>query len=413
MNKRPLSVTLVGWLFIAAGIVGIAYHATEFNASDPFGYDLLLALGVRILAIVGGAFALRGANWARWLLLVWLAYHVSPQCLPHTASVDSARCAHGGGYLCSLSTAGIGVFSGCEGNIRTTDGLSPAKHSQHTWSQRVLVVLLLASGSLQQVHSQVPGVPDTVSVRSDSLTLKGLLWRPSGSGVYPAIIFCHGSYGGSDTVHDPLQQASLLGPVFARQGYMFLALFRRGVGLSTGQGVNSADLMERVLKEKGNAERSRVQLQQLEGPQLHDMIAGLAYLRGRHDVDTARIAVVGHSFGGSLAILLAGRVRELRAVVVFAAAGYSWDRSPELRTRLLDALSCITAPVMLIHAANDYSIHPGQAMDSVMTRLRRPHALKIYPAIGTSVNDGHNLIFESMETWKADVFAFLDQALRR
>lgn len=72
MNKRPWSVTVVGWLFI----VGIVYHANEFNLQVPFDYDLVWALFVRLLAIVSGAFLLRGANWARWLLIFWLVYHV-------------------------------------------------------------------------------------------------------------------------------------------------------------------------------------------------------------------------------------------------------------------------------------------------------------------------------------------------
>lgn len=76
MSKRSWSVTVVGWLFIVVGIVGIAYHATEFNTQAPFDYDLVWALFVRLLAIVGGAFLLRGANWARWLLILWLVYHV-------------------------------------------------------------------------------------------------------------------------------------------------------------------------------------------------------------------------------------------------------------------------------------------------------------------------------------------------
>ncbi|MDP1677811.1 MAG: hypothetical protein Q8L88_13215 [Bacteroidota bacterium] len=76
MIKRPLSVTIVGWLFIAAGIVGVAYHATELNIHNPFSNDQAWVLFSRLLAIVGGAFTLRGANWARWLLLVWIAYHV-------------------------------------------------------------------------------------------------------------------------------------------------------------------------------------------------------------------------------------------------------------------------------------------------------------------------------------------------
>jgi len=69
--KRPLSVTLIGWLFIAAGAVGVAYHATEFNAPDA-GW----VLAVRLIAVVAGVFMLRAADWARWLALAWLAYHI-------------------------------------------------------------------------------------------------------------------------------------------------------------------------------------------------------------------------------------------------------------------------------------------------------------------------------------------------
>lgn len=77
MHRRPLSVTVIGWLFVAAGVVGLAYHATELNAPGPFDSEVVWVLIVRLLAIVGGAFLLRGADWARWLLLAWIAYHVA------------------------------------------------------------------------------------------------------------------------------------------------------------------------------------------------------------------------------------------------------------------------------------------------------------------------------------------------
>ncbi len=76
MNKRPISVTVVGCVFVATGIIGLGYHASEFKAQIPFDYGEVWVLFVRFLAIVGGVFTLRGANWARWLLLVWMAYHV-------------------------------------------------------------------------------------------------------------------------------------------------------------------------------------------------------------------------------------------------------------------------------------------------------------------------------------------------
>ncbi len=74
MNKRPLSVTIIGCIFIAAGVIGFAYHVTEFRTLPALEYVWVCLL--RLLAILGGVFLLRGQNWARWLLLVWLAYHV-------------------------------------------------------------------------------------------------------------------------------------------------------------------------------------------------------------------------------------------------------------------------------------------------------------------------------------------------
>jgi hypothetical protein len=72
------------------------------------------------------------------------------------------------------------------------------------------------------------------------------------------------------------------------------------------------------------------------------------------------------------------------------------------------------APIMIIHAQNDYSsTTPGYALDSVMNQPNKPHVLKIYPKFGTTLSEGHNLIFLSIETWEADVFKFLNENLRR
>ena len=76
MNKRPVSVTLIGVLFLLAGLVGVIYHATEFNLRDPLRAEMFWVLVVRLLAIVGAVFLFRGRNWARWLLVLWMAFHV-------------------------------------------------------------------------------------------------------------------------------------------------------------------------------------------------------------------------------------------------------------------------------------------------------------------------------------------------
>lgn len=76
MNKRPLSVTVIGCLYVAAGAIGLAYHLTELKPRHPFPYDILWISRVRLIAIVCGVYLVRGSNWARWLALAWIAYHV-------------------------------------------------------------------------------------------------------------------------------------------------------------------------------------------------------------------------------------------------------------------------------------------------------------------------------------------------
>ena len=74
VTKRPFSVTVIAWLFIAAGTVGLIYHAAEFRTARVS--EVIPICLIRLLALVCGVFMLRGHNWARWALLVWIAYHV-------------------------------------------------------------------------------------------------------------------------------------------------------------------------------------------------------------------------------------------------------------------------------------------------------------------------------------------------
>ena len=268
------------------------------------------------------------------------------------------------------------------------------------------------------VTPEVPasGGPETVVVHNGSLTLRALLWRPRGRGPFPAILFNHGSGRSREQLErlGPYErQADALGPVFASHGYLFLYLFRRGAGLSADQGTNSFDLMNGELAANGLDARNALQLQLLENRELSDSLSGLAFLRALPEVNSRAVAAIGHSFGGSLTLLLAEREPTLRAIVVFSGAGYSWDRSPKLRARLLAAVARIAAPVFFIHAANDYSVAPGQALDAHLRQLGKPHRLKIYPPVGHTADEGHDLVYLGVSTWERDVFAFLGEQMER
>jgi hypothetical protein len=81
MDKRPRSITIISWIFIVFGSIALLASLLEiFNTATAQRGAYLkghwMIPVVRLLALVAGVFMLYGFNWARWLLVVWLAYHV-------------------------------------------------------------------------------------------------------------------------------------------------------------------------------------------------------------------------------------------------------------------------------------------------------------------------------------------------
>ena len=70
--KRPYEVTVAGWLFIVIGILNTAWHLWK----GAFDRWMIVILFLTLSAIVAGVFLLRGARWARWVALAWIAFHV-------------------------------------------------------------------------------------------------------------------------------------------------------------------------------------------------------------------------------------------------------------------------------------------------------------------------------------------------
>ena len=259
-------------------------------------------------------------------------------------------------------------------------------------------------------------VPETVVVPSGKLQLKGFLWKPNGPGPFRAVLFNHGS-GGADANHTagfPITEAAeKLAPLFLKHGYAFLYLFRRGQGLSADQGPFMQDILRQEEAAKGKEARQHLQFMLATTDHLDDVMAALSFLKTAPAIDAKRIAIVGHSFGGQLTLLAAEHDNTLRAAVTFAAAAGSWERSLELRERLRSAVNRTTAPIMLIQAANDYSTAPSQELADELRRLHKSYVLKIYPPVGRTADDGHNLLYLAIPQWERDVFGFLDEHVKR
>jgi hypothetical protein len=76
-NRRPLSITVIGWLFVVTGCAVLIGAARALADPDARRLSELLPMAASgLLALVGGAFTLRGHGWARWALIVWMAFHI-------------------------------------------------------------------------------------------------------------------------------------------------------------------------------------------------------------------------------------------------------------------------------------------------------------------------------------------------
>jgi hypothetical protein len=86
MMPRPRSITFVAWVFIAAGAAGLLNDLWPLLTSDATQqlaklkadglWDLGPAWITRILGVVGGVGLLYLHNWARWLLVAWMLFHI-------------------------------------------------------------------------------------------------------------------------------------------------------------------------------------------------------------------------------------------------------------------------------------------------------------------------------------------------
>src|SRR5712692_11549057 len=160
----------------------------------------------------------------------------------------------------------------------------------------VLVPLVLTL-TVATARGQTSSGPENVLIHSELATLHAILYRPQGRGPFPAILLNHGSGRTREDLErlGPYERnAEKLGPVFARHGYVFLYLFRRGVGPSADQGVNAVDLMNSESATHRQAARNALQLQLLENREMADALSGLKFLRALPYVDAGDVAVVGH-----------------------------------------------------------------------------------------------------------------------
>ncbi|MCA1625138.1 MAG: alpha/beta fold hydrolase [Acidobacteria bacterium] len=148
---------------------------------------------------------------------------------------------------------------------------------------------------------------EEIVIRMNGYQLAGTLSLPSGvRRPVPAVILITGS--GQQTRDEAIPIPGLenyrpfrqIAEHLAARGIAVLRVDDRGMGSSTGKETLAAATTSSF------ADDTRAQI---------------AFLRGRREIDPNRIALVGHSEGGSIAMMIAATDARIRAIVLIAAMG--------------------------------------------------------------------------------------------
>jgi dipeptidyl aminopeptidase/acylaminoacyl peptidase len=238
-----------------------------------------------------------------------------------------------------------------------------------------------------------------VSLPGDAVTLGGILHLPEASGARPAIIVLHGwqppGTNGAAVVEARAAR-------FARDGYVALALSLRGWPPSGG--TDDCGLR-----------------------QPNDVAAAASWLRGLPNVSPDRIAIIGFSQGGQVAILTATRDARLRGVVAYfpvtdvarwkvtttdvdipgyiattCEPGGVAPRSPVAQA------ARVTAPVLLVHGDADTRVPLEQSflLRDALGAAGRPVQLVLVPG----AQHGFSAVEDALV--QPDVDRFLADVLR-
>lgn len=159
------------------------------------------------------------------------------------------------------------------------------------------------------------------------VTLAGTLTLPDGPGPFPAVLLVTGS-GGQDRNEELLGHKPflVLSDYLTRRGIAVLRVDDRGVGKSTGS-LATATTKELVA----------------------DATACLTYLRGRSEIDSRHLGLVGHSEGATIAVEVAGLEPQLHFIVLLAGMAVPGDELLYLQAERIAGAEGVAAEQMAIN----------------------------------------------------------------
>ena len=207
----------------------------------------------------------------------------------------------------------------------------------------LLLLLILPCRAGEVIHYQAG--KDTVSA---------YLATPKGKGPYPAIVMIHEWWGLNDWVKQNAER-------FAGQGYVVLC-----VDLYRGQVATDADLAHELSR---GLPQDRA---------LTDLSGAVAYLKGRPDVNKAKIGTIGWCMGGGYALDLSLKVPVQATVMCYGHTA--------------EDVSGLKGPLLGLFGEKDRGINPEtvKKFDQALTAAGKQHKVIDYPGVGHAFMNPNN-----------------------
>ena len=208
--------------------------------------------------------------------------------------------------------------------------------------------------------------------------LGGYAAKPEGAGPFPAVIVIQEWWGLNEHIKNVAER-------YAREGYVALApdLYR---GKVTADPNEAGKLMGALNREEA----------------VKDLLGAIQHLRAMKEVRGDRIGVTGFCMGGSYALLLPCRTKEIRA-----AAPYYGEIPDEA------ALRNLACPILYVYGDADFWITKDEVkrLEASLKKLGQAGEVKIYPgAPHAFFNDTRKDVYrqtEAQDAWRRtlDFFA--------
>lgn len=216
-----------------------------------------------------------------------------------------------------------------------------------------------------------------IAFLSDGLKIGALLTKPIGDGPFPVYVHNHGALTRRQAATPLWKTPGEIEARFTEAGYAVLRVARRGYlgseGISKtywvqGSSLDVSDVID------GTYDEAR------------DVQAAVDYLSDCPFMDARRIAIGGHSIGGLISVIAGARMPAI-AAVVSVNGGITWTQNGVQRghSAVRDVwrreAEHVTAPVLLLHGANDSVVTPqlSHELAKLLERRTATVTLKIFP----------------------------------